>query len=136
MLALTPDLLHALQRSGGQLIQRAIPSSGEMLPVIGVQFGNSRSLDPTALKDVVKTLIDNGGRFLDTMHQSLPGVEDLTGTVVTELGIQNRLFLGLRSLPPGPPQPGANAAKAQVESQFERFKVKKLDLVQLPAQAE
>jgi hypothetical protein len=44
-LALTPDLLRALHQSGGQLIQRAIPSSGEMLPVIGVQFGNSRSLD-------------------------------------------------------------------------------------------
>jgi hypothetical protein len=42
-LALTPELLRALQQSGGQLIQRPIPSSGEMLPVIGVQFGNSNS---------------------------------------------------------------------------------------------
>ena len=33
-LALTPELLRALQQSGGKLIQRAIPSSGEMLPVI------------------------------------------------------------------------------------------------------
>jgi hypothetical protein len=33
-LALTPQLLRALQQSQGTLIQRAIPSSGEMLPVI------------------------------------------------------------------------------------------------------
>ena len=135
-LALTPDLLRALQQSGGQLIQRAIPSSGEMLPVIGVQFGNSRSLDPDALKEVLKTLIDNGGRFLDTMHQSVPGVEDLTGTVVTELGVQDKLFLALRALPAGPPQPGAATPKAKVEELLAKFKVPKVDLLQLPVQAD
>jgi diketogulonate reductase-like aldo/keto reductase len=135
-LALTPELLRALQQSGGQLIQRAIPSSGEMLPVIGVQFGNSNSLDPAALKEVLKTLLDNGGRFLDTMHQSVPGVEELTGTVVTELGVQNKLFLGLRALPSGPPQPGAATPKAKVEALLGQFKVPKIDLLQLPVQAD
>ena len=135
-LALTPELLSALQQSGGQLIQRAIPSSGEMLPVIGLQFGNSNSLDPAALKEVLKTLVDNGGRFLDTMHQSVPGVEDLTGTVVTELGLQDKLFLGLRALPPGPPQPGAATPKAKVEALLAKFRVPKIDLLQLPVQAD
>ena len=135
-LVLTQDPLHAFQQSRGQLIQRAIPSSGEMLPVIGVQFGNSRSLDPAALKEVVKTLVDNGGRFLDTMHQSLPGVEDLTGTVVTELGMQNKLFLALRALPAGPPQPGAATPKAKVEALLATFKVPRVDLLQLPVQAD
>lgn len=135
-LALTPELLRALQSSSGQLIQRAIPSSGEMLPVIGVQFGNSASLDPAALKAVVTTLVDNGGRFVDTMHQSVPGVEDLTGKVVTELGVQNKLFLGLRALPSGPPQPGAATPRAKVEALLATFKVPKVDLLQLPAQAD
>ena len=135
-LALTPALLRAFQQSGGQLIQRAIPSSGEMLPVIGVQFGNSASLDPAALKAVLKTLIDNGGRFLDTMHQSVPGVEDLTASVVTELGLQNKLFLALRALPAGPPQPGPATPKAKVEALLATFKVPKIDLLQLPVQAD
>ena len=135
-LTLTPQLLRARQPFGGKLIQRAIPSSGQILPSIGVQFRNNTSQDPAALKEVLKTLVDNGGKFLDTMHQSVPGVEDLTAEVVTELGIQDKLFLGLRSLPPGPPQPGAAVAKAHIESLFEKFKVKKLDLVQLPAQAD
>jgi diketogulonate reductase-like aldo/keto reductase len=134
--ALTPELLRALQQSGGQLIQRAIPSSGEMLPVIGVQFGNTMSTDPAALKGVLKTLVDHGGRFLDTMHQSMPGVEDLTGTVVTELGIQNKLFLALRALPAGPPQPGPATPKAKVEALLATFKVPKIDLLQLPVQAD
>jgi aryl-alcohol dehydrogenase-like predicted oxidoreductase len=135
-LALTPELLRALQQPVGQLLQRAIPSSGELLPVIGVQFGNTTSLDPAALKEVLKTLADNGGRFLDTMHQSVPGVEDLTATVVTELGIQDRLFLGLRALPSGPPQPGAATPKAKVEALLATFKVPRIDLLQLPVQAD
>jgi aryl-alcohol dehydrogenase-like predicted oxidoreductase len=135
-LALTPELLLARQPSNGQLIQRAIPSSGEMLPVIGVQFGNSRTLDPAALKEVLKTLVDNGGRFLDTMHQSVPGVEDLSGTVATELGLQNKLFLGLRALPSGPPQPGPETPRKKVEALLATFKVPKVDLLQLPVQAD
>lgn len=135
-LAISADLLQAFQQSGGPLIQRAIPSSGEMLPVIGLQFGNSNSLDPAALKAVLKTLVDNGGRFLDTMHQSVPGVEDLTGTVVTELGLQEKLFLGLRALPSGPPQPGAATPKAKVDALLGKFKVSRIDLLQLPVQAD
>jgi len=135
-LVFIPEPLLALQQSGGKLIHRTIPSSGETLPVIGVQFGNSASLDPAALKAVLKTLIDNGGRFLDTMHQSVPGVEDLTASAVTELGVQNKLFLALRALPGGPPQPGPATPKAKVDALLATFKVPKIDLLQLPVQAD
>ena len=135
-LSFTPERLGAFQQPAGQLIQRAIPSSGELLPVIGVQFGNSASLDPVALKAVLTTLIDHGGRFLDTMHQSVPGVEDLTASVVTELGLQNRLFLALRALPGGPPQPGPATPKAKLDALLATFKVPKVDLLQLPVQAD
>lgn len=140
-LALTPGLLGALRHSSGKLIQRAIPSSGEMLPVIGLQFRNNTSQSPAALKEVLQTLVAHGGKFLDTMHQSVPGVEDLTAKVVTELGIQDKLFLGLRSSPPGPPAyidgpPAPTLAGAQIEALFSRFKVSRLDLVQFPAHAD
>ena len=134
-LALTPQLLHALQQSG-KLIQRPIPSTGEMLPVIGLQFRNNTAQDPAALKEVLKTLVDNGAKFLDTMHQSVPGVEDLTASVVTELGIQNKLFLGLRALPSGPPTPGPETPRAKVQALLKAFKVPKVDLLQLPVQAD
>ena len=135
-LALTPELLRALEQSGGTVIQRAIPSTGEKLPIIGVQFRNNTSQDPAALKAVLKTLAENGGKFLDTMHQSVPGVEDLTATCVTELGIQDKLFLGLRALPSGPPTPGADTPKAKLEALLKTFNVPKVDVLQLPVQAD
>ena len=55
-LALTPELLRALQQPGGKLIQRAIPSSGEMLPAVGISFSNHPVCsDHAALKEVLKT---------------------------------------------------------------------------------
>src|SRR4029079_7862573 len=64
-LAISPPLLGAQQLSG-KLIERAIPSSGEKLPVIGLAFSNHPGCaDKTALKEVVKTFADNGGRYYD-----------------------------------------------------------------------
>jgi hypothetical protein len=81
-LSLRPELLGALQQSRGSLIQRAIPSSGEMLPVIGLQFGNPPPPNHAALREVLKTLVANGGRFLDAVHQSA-SAEEVTATVAT-----------------------------------------------------
>ena len=136
-LALTPELLRARQQSGVKLMQRAIPSSGEMLPVVGIQFGNPPPPDHAALKDVLKTLVDNGGRFLDAVHQSAPA-EEVTATIATALGTQERIFWSSRASPAGPPQPGPTdaAAKAQMERSMAGFKVSKLDLVQMNPMAD
>ena len=131
-LALTPELLHALQQSGGKLMQRAIPSSGEMLPVIGLTFGNiAPSADHAALKEVLKTFVDNGGKVVDTLHGTSGPSEQITGTLATELGIQNKIFWATRGTPPGPPQPGPAAAIAQIETALARFKVPRIDLAQV-----
>jgi hypothetical protein len=101
-LALTPQLLRALQQSGGKLIQRAIPTSGEKLPVIGLGFANHAGCaDPAALKEVLKTFVDNGGRVFDTQHQNDPKAQQATAAIVNELGVQNKLFLSLRGIPGG-----------------------------------
>ena len=129
-LALTPEVLLGLQQSGGKLIQRAIPSSGEMLPALGLHFGNPAPPDHAALKAVLKTLIDNGGRFLDTVHGNSP-TEEVTATLATELGVQDKVFWSSRASAAGPPPPGPAdaAARAQMERSLTRFKVPKLDLV-------
>src|SRR5688500_12783425 len=93
-LALTPELLRALQalpqQSNGKLIQRAIPSSGELLPVIGLTFANHAGCaDPAALKEVLRTFADNGGRVFDAVQVSEAGPEKFHATVANELGIQN-----------------------------------------------
>lgn len=140
-LALTPALLRALEQSNGKLIQRAIPSSGEMLPVIS--FG-ARPADPAAIKAVLKTLVDNGGRVADVLHGG-PAGEHGARTAANELGVQNKLFwttpLGVMvPLLPGhdgpPPKSDAATVKAAMEEKFATFKVKKIDLVQVLAHAD
>jgi aryl-alcohol dehydrogenase-like predicted oxidoreductase len=128
-LALAPELLRAHQPVG-KLIQRAIPSSGEMLPSVGLHFGNPAPPDHAALKAVLKTLIDNGGKFLDTVHGNSP-TEEVTAAIAVELGVQEKVFWSARAAPAGPPPPGPAdaAARAQMERSRARFKVPKLDLV-------
>ena len=126
-LALTSDLLRALEQQGGKLIQRAIPSSGEMLPVIGLHRG-SRPADPAALKEVLKTLVDNGGRFVDTVHGGAQA-QDGVGAAASELGIENKLFWTTPVSKAGDPA----AVKAQVDASFARLKVQKIDLVMVLA---
>jgi aryl-alcohol dehydrogenase-like predicted oxidoreductase len=134
-LALTPELLRALQPSGGKLIERAIPSTGEKLPVVGLSFSNHPSCaDHAALKDVLKAFAANGGKVFDAMHSSAAAAEQFHVTAAAELGIQNKLFWSMRGTPGGvPPQPGAAFVNGQIDSLLAKIKVPKLDLIMLPA---
>ena len=139
-LAFTPELLRALealQQQGGKLIQRAIPSSGEMLPAVGLSFSNHPGCaDHAALKEVLKTFADNGGRVFDVMHVNQAS-EQFHITAANEVGIQNRLFWSTRGTPGGvAPQPGAAFVKGHVDSLLARIKVPRIDLVMLPAAAD
>lgn len=136
-LALTPEWLRALQPAQGRLIQRAIPSTGELLPVIGLSRGNIPA-DPAALREVFKTLVDSGGRVLDVVHGG-PAAEQAAGTIARELGIGNRIFWSTKVSAPGrpfgtdaPPVDPA-AARAQIEASFTRLGVPTIDLVQVRA---
>ena len=65
-LTLNSRLLAAQQA----VLQRAIPSTGEKLPVIGLgssaTFSQAaRSEDVAGLRDVMKALVENGGKVLD-----------------------------------------------------------------------
>jgi aryl-alcohol dehydrogenase-like predicted oxidoreductase len=135
---------HLLSGAGGslihqqRLIQRAIPSSGEMLPVVGLGFADHAGCaDPAALKDVLRTFYDNGGKVFDTLQTSGAETEQFHATVASELGIQDKLFLGLKGYPGrGGPLTDPAMAKAHVESLLARFKVSRLDLVQVPPMAD
>ena len=140
-LAFSPQLLRALrQQSSATLIQRAIPSSGEMLPVVGLSFSNHAVCgDPIALKEVLRTLVDNGGRVFDAMHGNAQA-EQFHATVANELGVQNKLFWSTRGTPPagasGPPELGPDSVKAHVASLLARLEVPRIDLVMLPPQGD
>src|SRR5687767_12349960 len=90
-LAVSAQLLSAQQLSG-KLIERTIPSSGEKIPVIGLAFSNHPSCaDKVALKEVVKTFADNGGKYYDATLSNL-GNQRFHVDAANELGATNKLF--------------------------------------------
>jgi aryl-alcohol dehydrogenase-like predicted oxidoreductase len=158
-LALTPTLLRAFEQSGGtpellrvlqqgKLIQRAIPSTGEMLPVIsfaprsvGGAAMSSQPADVAAMKAVLKTFLDNGGKVVDVMHGGAAG-EQSARTAAEDLGIQDKFIwtTGMSGPPPSPggppPKPDAATLRAGMEEKFAKFKVKKVDLVMVGSGAD
>ena len=134
-LALSPQMLRGIQLPAAKLIQRPIPSTGEMLPVVGLSFSNHPSCaDNAVLKEVLKTFAENGGRVFDAMHVSAPATEQFHITAANELGIQNKLFWSTRgAFGGGPQQSTAASVNSYIDSLLSRIKVPKIDLVMLPA---
>jgi aryl-alcohol dehydrogenase-like predicted oxidoreductase len=135
-MALLPRLLQA--QSGTEIIKRAIPSSGEELPIVGLgssaTFSSmARREDVSALREVMRALIDNGGSVFDTA----PGYgasEQVAGRIVNELGVQEQVFWATkvnvqrrRSTEPVDPA----AAMAQIERSFELIQKPVIDLIQV-----
>ena len=95
-MALMPQLLQA--QSGGEIIRRAIPKTGEELPMIGLgssaTFSSlARNEDAAALREVLRALIDNGGTVFDTAPGYGGGsAEQVAGELVNELGVADDMF--------------------------------------------
>jgi len=137
-LALTPELrraLGALQQQGGTLIQRAIPSSGEMVPALGLSFSNHPGCaDHAALTEVLKTFADSGGRVYDVMHVN-PASEQFHIAAASQLGIQTKLFWSTRANP-GNAAPAPDLVKPHIASLLASLKLPKIDLAMLPVAAD
>jgi aryl-alcohol dehydrogenase-like predicted oxidoreductase len=134
-LVLDPRILRALQQ--GQLIQRAIPSTGEMLPAVGLGSSATfsrvaRSEDRTALTEVIRTMVDRGARVFDTAP-SYGASEQVAGDIAAELGVADKIFWATKVNVAQRGGGGADpaAARAQIEASFQKFRVPKIDLIQV-----
>jgi aryl-alcohol dehydrogenase-like predicted oxidoreductase len=136
-MSISPRLLQALQQ--GQLIQRAIPSSGEMLPVIGLGTSASfssvaRTADHAGLREVMKTMVERGGKVFDTAP-SYGASEEVGGALAKELGLSSRIFWATKVNVAGGRGGGATAdparARQQIETSFTRIGLPKVDLIQV-----
>ena len=132
-LALDRAVLHAQQ----PLITRAVPSSGEKLPVVGLGSSATfsqvaRSEDVTALREVLKAFTDHGGTVFDTAP-SYGASEEVAGRLGGELGISSKIFWATKVnvAPRGGGAADPAAAKAQIEASFTKLKKPKLDLIQV-----
>lgn len=133
MLALDP---RAVLASETRLITRAIPSTGERLPVVGLGSSATfaqvaRGEDVTALRAVLGQMAEFGGTVFDTA----PGYgasEEVAGRIAQDLGIAKRLFWATKlnvARRGGTADPAA--AREQLETSFRRIGKPVIDLIQV-----
>ena len=131
--ALNPQCLFAQST----LITRAVPSSGELLPAVGLGSSATfaqvaRSEDVAALREVMKALVDGGASVFDTAP-SYGASEEVAGRIAAELGVTEKVFWATKVnvVPRGGNAADPAAARAQIEQSFARLRKPKLDLVQV-----
>lgn len=123
--------------TSGPLLTRAIPSSGQRLPIIGLGSSATfaqvaRSEDREALKNVMAKMVELGGTLFDTAP-SYGASEEIAGKIAQDLGIAQKLFWAtkLNVAPRGGGAADVTAARAQLEASFKRIGKPVIDLVQI-----
>ena len=122
----------------GNLITRAIPKTGEELPVVGLGSSATfrqvaQSEDVSALAEVLRTLVHNGGTVFDTAP-SYGASEEVAGRIVHDEGMTDKIFWAtkvnaLRRGAGGSANP--DDVRAQLERSFERAHKDPVDLIQV-----
>ena len=144
-LGLNSQIMEALQGLQSQpLIQRAIPKTGELLPVIGLGGANtfadmalreSRTEEYETIGAVLQALVDGGGAVFDTAY--LYGAsEQISGQVAQELGVADRIWWATkvnaaRLSGGGSGSADPAAARYQIRRSFLRLRLPQIDLFQV-----
>lgn len=139
-LTIAPTMMRhslAAERPGGELITRAIPGSGERLPIIGLGSSatfsqQAGSEDTAALEAVMARMVELGGTVFDTAP-AYGAAEEVAGRIAQDRGIAERLFwatkLNVAGWGDGKADP--QAARAQIETSFARIGRAVIDLIQV-----
>jgi aryl-alcohol dehydrogenase-like predicted oxidoreductase len=115
---------------GATLLARPIPSSGELLPVIGVGTSGSyevplESPDFQALRDVAKVFFEGGGRVVDT-SPNYSNAEDVVGALLDDGGWRDRCFLATKLA-----ADSREALEAQWAASLRRLRTDRVELLQV-----
>jgi len=132
---LPAELLNAAHHE--DLITRAIPKTGEQLPIVGLGTSASfrrlaASEDVSQLRAVISTLLDNGGTVFDTAP-SYGEAERVAGEIVQQLSAAEKVFWATKVnvVPRGGSTADAEAARAQIERSFGYIGKDPIDLIQV-----
>lgn len=111
------------------MLTRAIPVTGEMLPVIGLgtsdEFSVSPGEDLAPLREVLRRFVELGGKLVDTAP-AYGNAEEVIGGLVAELGIAKRLFVATKVR-----TYGREAGVEQMQTSERLLKKRPLDLIQV-----
>ncbi len=98
--ALAFGRLPAFAQDTSTLRKRPIPSTGELIPVVGL--GTARTFnvgtaeeERAPLREVLKTFVDMGGTLLDTA-EAYDNSEAVSGDLAKDLGITDKLFMATK----------------------------------------
>ena len=95
-LALSSPIMVNAQQS---MLKRPIPTTGEMLPVIGLgtsdEFERNTAADMEDLKAVLTTLINSDATLVDTAP-TYGNAESVLGRLFSELNLQHKLFIATK----------------------------------------
>jgi len=112
------------------MIKRPIPSSGELLPVIGLGTSDTFDVGGSAeerlpLRGVLQLMIESGASVIDSspMYGRSEGV---IGDLTSDMGIQDEIFYATKVW-----TRGREDGIEQMEQSFARFKVDVIDLIQV-----
>jgi aryl-alcohol dehydrogenase-like predicted oxidoreductase len=136
-LTLAPQLARAQSPSASStIITRAIPSTGEKLPIIGLGSSATfaqvaRNEDHDALKAVMSKMVELGGTVFDTAP-SYGASEEVAGKIAQDLGIVKKLFWATKlNVAARGGAADATAARNQLENSFKRIGKPVIDLIQV-----
>jgi len=121
-----------LARQEAGLITKAIPSSGERIPVIGLGSARTFNLDPSSAEareplEVVRLFHEHGGTVIDTAP-SYGRAEAFVGRAVAAIGGADDLFLATKVNVEGR---GVEAALEQMEESSRLLGRRTVDLMQV-----
>ena len=116
--SLPAGLLRAFEN--GNLITRAIPKTGEKLPIVGLGSSATfrsvaQSKDTSALTEVIQALVENGGTVFDTAP-SYGASEEVSGQIARDVGLTKKIFWATKvNVVPRRSSGGADAAAARAQ---------------------
>lgn len=112
----------------GALLRRAIPSSGEAVPAIGLGTAGGYEEVPSEaglapLRETIRAFHAGGGRVIDTAS-TYGDAEAVVGRIAQELGIRDSLFLATKV-----DAVGRDAGTRQIEQSFRDLRTSRIDLI-------
>lgn len=125
-----PTVLNAQTLQATGMISKAIPSSGEMLPVIGLgtlqAFDVAGSAEERAeLSEVLTLLAAQGGTLIDTSPR-YGRAEAVVGELCKELGLTDKLFFATKVF-----SEGEQAGIDEMDTSIARLHTDVIDLMQV-----
>jgi aryl-alcohol dehydrogenase-like predicted oxidoreductase len=110
-------------------ITKAIPSTGEKLPIMGLGTDQFRDSERAAIQAEIKRMQEMGGTVIDTAA-AYGDSEAIIGDSLATLGIRDRMFIATKLTA----NEAGNSTRSGEESfahSLERLKTKRIDLLQV-----